>query len=155
MRILEKPIATAGLGVACAIALLFLLSSAGPFLSNHSQVPGSDNTSGSSQQNAVTSTVSSTTVAVAPSNPNSYYVNGTPSQSVTETTTMVASSATTLISVNASPLFAFAPNTLASSGHQTTTLDILAILAAISLFVALGSMFFVRRRSSKSREIDV
>ncbi len=142
----------------CAIALLFLLSSAGPFLSDNSQVPaaGPSNTYGSSQQNEVTSTVSSTTVAVAPSNPNSYYVNGTPSQSVTETTTMVASSATALISANTSPLFAFEPNALASSGHQTRMFGTLAILAVISLLVALGSMFFVRRRdSAESREIEV
>lgn len=149
LRILEKPVATAGLGVACAIALLFLLSSAGPFLANrYAQVPGTGSPySNSGNQNAVTSTVSSTTIEAASSNSNSYYINGTPSQVITATTT-VSSAVTDLISTNPRPLFAFSPNNLASSDHQTTTLDTLAILAVFSLVVALGSMYFVKRRAS-------
>ena len=149
LRVLEKPVATAGLGVACAIALLFLLSSAGPFLANrYSQVPSAGSPySNSGNQNAVTSTVSSTTMAAVSSNSNSYYINGTPSQALTATTT-VSSATTELVSANASPLFAFSPNNLASSEHQTTALDTLAILAVFSLVVALGSMYFVKRMAS-------
>lgn len=154
LKILERPVAAAGLGVLCAIALLLLLSPAGPLLTNNSQVPtaGPAYTYNSANQDTVTATASTTVVS---SHSNSSYLNGTPNQAVTAATTTVSSAAVFLVSANPSPFFAFTPSNLSNSEQQTTTIETLTILAIFSLVVALGSMYFVKRRgSTEAQEIE-
>ena len=151
MRILERPVATAGLGVACAIALLFVLS--GPYLANNSNVPSATpaNTPDLSRQDSLTTMVSSVTSSATSSGPYFSKTNATQTVTSAMTTTVattVSSKAVGLNSGSSGSLFAFNSVDLASSGHSSAEFFTLAMLAIFSLVFALGSMYFVKRRSA-------
>lgn len=152
LRILEKPVATAGLGIACAIALLFALFWAGPFLANYSQTPGAgpDYVSNLSNESAVTSVVNSGAIAAGASSSN--YTSGMPPQTATETASASLGSNQLMSSSPTVPSFTFGPVTFASSGERASSMVTFVTLALLSLAVALGSMYFVRRKSANNSQ---
>lgn len=140
----------AGLGIACALVLLLILSYTGPFSTIH--VPQNSG----NMANLVTQTASSTSAVVPFSNSsrdNFTYASGTSSQAVSTTTTFTATETTsTPISTetfgSATPVFALEQAPALSPAYRISTFVIFGILAAVSVVVALASIYFVRKTIS-------
>ncbi|MDG6904526.1 MAG: hypothetical protein JRN20_01930 [Nitrososphaerota archaeon] len=169
MRFPDKPAATAGLGLACALVLLTVLS--WPTLvgsqnaTNLVSSPSSAAASSTMSQIATQETLTLTSTVAETTNSNSAYTlnsgfplvangSGTNSTanlsplSTSSTVSSVTQAGTTIvseISTNPSSQNMFSGLSAATSGLPTGYW-IFAILAVISLAIAVSSTFFVRKR---------
>ena len=161
MNFPEKPIATAGLGIVCALALLAFLSWPG-FFGNSlggSSFPPSGNVAGTTQLSSTTNVVSSITT-VSNAEPANYSLGGvaknisTPSSTVTSIVSSVAQvttvqSATTITGTVAitQPVYGAGSSQSAFTASSTSSSYLtFTILAVLSVVIAVGSMLFMKRR---------
>jgi hypothetical protein len=165
LKILDKPIATAGLGIVCALALLAFLSWPGLLSSSPTFSPaGAPSSTSTTRSNPLDVTIpvtEVTTVESATTGPGAIAINYSNggvannfSSSPASTVTTVATETTAqsvAVTAGAQPLFALVPASTGAPGRTSYT-D-LAVLSIISVVVALASMFLIKRRFNAEEQL--
>ncbi|MHB2037169.1 MAG: hypothetical protein ACYCPW_10580 [Nitrososphaerales archaeon] len=180
MKFPDKPIATAGIGVACALALLVLLSWPALFGATNSAdhvtsgVPAANSGTTTYETASSTSQVVSSATAVETaattistiaagsavnnsSNASAPTSGSTISSTMSSTTsTALNGGGTTITNLeslpSAQPVFAFnyATSVASGSSHYSAFIT-LAVISITSLIIAIGSMLFVSRRVNSGK----